>query len=139
MSETREAGRERAELAGLAAVGAAGLTPGIGNLVWLLGRDHYLEGGSIVASVMVTGMALAIAIPHLLLAVPLYRVLRRRGWVNWGTAALSGAAIGGLPLVLFTLIVGSSTHGDMQFAILWFALSGLVGGLTFRAARGRVT
>jgi hypothetical protein len=70
---------------------------------------------------------------HLMLAMPLYQLLRKLGWVNWGTAALSGAVIGILPIALLFQV--SINDGWPLMELLGGA--GLVGGLTFRAVLGK--
>jgi ABC-type glycerol-3-phosphate transport system permease component len=72
---------------------------------------------------------------HLLLAMPLYLLFRKLGWVNWGTAGLSGAAIGALPIPLLLLRTPMDSGGLPLMS--WLGRAGLIGGLVFRAVLGR--
>ncbi|WP_025560699.1 hypothetical protein [Sphingomonas sp. UNC305MFCol5.2] len=85
----------------------------------------------------------AIAFGHaLVLGLPLYLLLDRRGWANGWLAALAGACIGMVPVLIFTTIDHFQYPSDRYAAgwltqvsgALWlFGFLGLCGGLTFFA------
>jgi hypothetical protein len=85
----------------------------------------------------------AIAFAHgLVLGLPLYLVLERRGLANWWLAASVGICIGTVPVLIFTAIDYFQTPSDLYSAgwltqvsgALWlFGFLGLCGGLTFYA------
>lgn len=89
----------------------------------------------------------AIAFAHgLVLGLPLYLALKRRGWANWWLAGLAGASIGAVPALIFTAIRYLQDPSDFQprpyradwltemSGALWmFGFLGLCGGLTFFA------
>jgi hypothetical protein len=74
-----------------------------------------------------------VACLHLVLALPLYLLFRKLGWVNWATAGLAGAVIGAVPIPLLLQI---PMDGGSEL-IAWLGGAGLVGGITFRAVLGR--
>lgn len=132
-----------AKTAGLVAALAAGAAPVLFVLVSMLG-DPAVGGqlglGDVVVATGYCAMGSLLALFHVGLAAPLYLFLQQRGWVNWGTAALSGFLIGALPLPLLFVALGWSGGSWLRYMIdvmPLFGLCGLVGGLTFRAVLGR--
>jgi hypothetical protein len=122
----------RAWLAALAATWAAAMAP----MLVVVGYGVYLSGFDAAGIPSFFGWSFviwAIAVLHLVLAFPLYLLLDRWGWVNWGTAALAGALIGALPL---PLLFQFPLEGSLVFAAFTGG-AGLVGGLTFRAVLGK--
>ena len=82
--------------------------------------------------------SLLVAVLHLFIAIPIYLLMRRTGWVNWGTSALGGFVIGTLPAMLLAVRGGDGIlNGATIFFLAWLGLSGLTGGLTFRAVLGK--
>lgn len=120
----------------LAAIAAAATAPVAGALIFSAPAESYGDnvGEVIVTMVVVWIVGSILAVPHLMLAMPVYTALRRRGGVNWFTAGLIGALIGAVPLPLVVLL----GWGELREALIGLcAVSGLVGGLAFRAALGR--
>lgn len=84
----------------------------------------------------------AIAFGHgAVLGLPLYLALRRRGWANGWLAALAGACIGTMPILILTSLPdfdGSQANladwpGEASGPLWLFGFLGLCGGLTFFA------
>ena len=80
------------------------------------------------------------------LGLPLYLVLKRRGWANGWLAALAGVCIGMMPVLLFMAIryvyspsdfqprpYGADWLTEMRGALWMFGFLGLCGGLNFFA------
>ena len=135
--------RRNAKTAGMFAALGAGDAP----VLWALvtGAPIFHSVGDVVAATGFWMIGSLFALPHLGLAAPLYFALRRRGWVNWGTAALSGFVIGAIPIPLLLSMLswsqGMSISHTLDVAAMCGAcgLCGLVGGLTFRAVLGKPT
>lgn len=125
---------ERAWGAAFAATWAATLAPML-VAVGYGAFDGDLDAGWILGVFGWSFFVWAIAVLHLIPAIPLYVLLDKLGWVNWGTSALAGAVIGGVPLLLISEI---ASKGSMILAAITGG-AGLVGGLTFYAVlrRGR--
>ena len=109
---------------GAACVSAAALspTPLAFELVGGVG-DPIVNALQLLPLVLLFGFPIALL--HVgLLALPLYRVLRRRWRLHWWNAAAAGFAIGAVPMsMLFQALDGAWLTG----------LCGLVGGLVFWA------
>lgn len=122
----------RASEAGTGAVLAAALAGAVGMEIDGLPTLQYPA-----LFVLAFGVALAIAFLHaLFIAAPFYLFLIRRWPLRWWSAGLGGLLIGALPS---GAMVGatSATWSDAGWRIAFGGACGLVGGLTFRALRGR--
>lgn len=87
-------------------------------------------------------MCFAIAFGHgLVLGLPLYLALERRGWANGWIAALIGTCVGMMSVLIFTTIdylqdpsaPYASWSPDLSGPLSFFGFLGLCGGLTFFA------
>ncbi|MDF7774910.1 hypothetical protein P1X14_06615 [Sphingomonas sp. AOB5] len=111
---------------------AAAAVPALVFVLFIASIEGFYLGAVGVALVIFV-FGWAIALLHLLLALPLYNFLRTRGATNWGISALAGAVIGGLPLTLIMRLTG---FNPTSFSELLYqaipAVAGLAGGLTFR-------
>ena len=114
---------------------SAGCAPGLAMLVagTLQGADRSLFGGAL----MLTLAAVSIALAHLVIAVPLYLLLRRHGGLSWVIAGVSGFLIGAMPVTAFILALGGRLSAMTSLSsVAMLGGAGLVGGLVFRAMLG---
>jgi len=96
---------------------------------------------TVPALILIPLMCFATAFAHgLVLGLPLYLFLERRGWANGWLAALGGACIGMVPALIFTAIdylqdPSSPNSGAWLSALSGlltvFGFLGLCGGLSF--------
>ncbi|NYT43152.1 hypothetical protein HZY97_20425 [Sphingomonas sp. R-74633] len=94
-----------------------------------------------VADVLALGLlwillATPVALAHcVFIAAPLYAVLIERWPLRWWNAGLVGFGIGAIPIPFWVATTGANPF-DLLMTTLWFGVSGLAGGLAFRAVRG---
>jgi len=119
-------------LKGLAGAGVAASWPGMLALPLAF---------TVPALAFIPLMCFAIAFAHgLVLGLPLYLFLERRGWANGWLAAVAGACIGTVPVLIFAASTYSPVSTDL-YSVGWlsqvkgalgmFGFLGLCGGVTF--------
>ena len=75
--------------------------------------------------------AFIIALPHaLVLGLPLFLVLRAKGWVNAGSSLGGGFLVGAIPMAVLTGL-GNSDWLTNILAVSLFGVCGATGGLAF--------
>lgn len=127
---------DREFIAGFTAIVAGGMALPVTGAAFAIADT---DGGPWLGPLLgVAFFSCAFAAFHMLLALPLYRFMRKRGWVNWATATFAGGLVGLVPLILFLLATGwRAAFWDAAPLLIVFGGSGLVGGLAFRVALGR--
>lgn len=100
--------------------------------------------GGFIGATLIVGFPIAL-LHGALVAAPFYAMAIARWPLRWWNAALGGAAAGGGPAAVLGTILwtGHIARGEeaglagLGVLILFGAVPGLVGGLVFRAMRGR--
>jgi ABC-type tungstate transport system substrate-binding protein len=113
-------------------IGAAAIvSAAIPGLVMAVDMKFPVQGFTLISFVdwmeltLIVGVQIAL-LHAVLVGLPAYLLLSRRGRVRWWHAGLGGALIGGVPLGLFFI------SGGVESALV-LGLAGLVGGLVFWA------
>ena len=114
---------------------AAGSGLGLAISIFLISPREF-DSNALALGLGMSSFGVFLALPHMLIAVPVFLALRRRGLVNWGSASVAGIVIGLVPWIVLLVVTGSDLLASWS-AWLIPAGGGLAGGLTFRAVLGR--
>jgi len=90
--------------------------------------------GPLKAASMAVAVALYLYAIQIVLGIPVAIYMNRRKYVRGGTYGLVGAAIAGLPLLVFVLWGAQGGSRDWEMAMrgpYWFSVFGAIAGLTY--------